>query len=66
MKIYSSRRKREIAKENLPYELKVQACQLKGMAYFKEIGSYPYLSDGRDAAKVAKERCNRSLVAFGS
>ncbi|RYD86049.1 MAG: hypothetical protein EOP84_00310 [Verrucomicrobiaceae bacterium] len=40
------------------------ACVKRGVEYFKEIGSYPRLSDGRDAAKVADERCGRTLTAF--
>jgi hypothetical protein len=40
------------------------ACYRRGVAYFKEIGSYPTLSDGRAAKLVASERCNRSTTAF--
>lgn len=43
-------------------------CIEKGVAYFKEIGSYPYLSSypnaGRAAEDVAAERCERSPIAF--
>jgi hypothetical protein len=42
----------------------VSGCVSRGIAYFKEIGSYPNLSDGRVATVVAKERCGRSLSAF--
>jgi hypothetical protein len=40
------------------------ACYQRGVAYFKEIGSYPTLSNGRSAELVASERCNRSITAF--
>ena len=43
----------------------IRECQRRGVAYFKEIGSYPLLSDGRLAAEVAADRCSRSLAAFG-
>ena len=39
-------------------------CVEKGIEYYKEIGSFPRLSDGREAANVVKERCGRSPVAF--
>lgn len=39
-------------------------CVGRGMAYFQEIGSWPKLSDGRDARGVAAERCNRTTGAF--
>jgi hypothetical protein len=39
-------------------------CYRRGVAYFKEIGSYPKLSDGRSAEMVASERCNRTPTAF--
>lgn len=39
-------------------------CVGKGVAYFQEIGSWPKLSDGRDARSVAAERCNRTTGAF--
>ena len=46
----------------------VAACTQRGIAYFKEIGSYPTLSSapnrGRSADEVAAERCNRTLTAF--
>ncbi|UZK70781.1 hypothetical protein OKW76_07095 [Sphingomonas sp. S1-29] len=46
----------------------VAACTKRGIAYFKEIGSYPTLSSapnrGRAADDVAAERCNRTLTAF--
>lgn len=40
------------------------ACVLKGEKYFKDIGSFPKLSDGRDALAVAWERCSRTTTAF--
>ena len=42
----------------------VKACIERGVAYFKEIGSFPTLSDGRSAIKVARERCQRTTTAF--
>lgn len=46
----------------------VAACTDRGIAYFKEIGSYPRLSSapnaGRLAREVAAERCGRTLTAF--
>jgi hypothetical protein len=46
----------------------VEACVERGVAYFKEIGSYPTLSAapnaGRSAEDVAIERCNRTTTAF--
>jgi len=41
-----------------------EICKLKGHAYFKEIGSWPRLSDGRDAEVVAAERCSNTTGAF--
>jgi hypothetical protein len=46
----------------------VSACVQRGIAYFKEIGSYPTLSSapnaGRSAESVAQERCQRTTTAF--
>ena len=44
---------------------KHEKCVQKGVQYFEEVDAYPYLSDGRDAKKVAEERCHRSRIAFG-
>lgn len=48
--------------------LSVEACVIRGVAYFKEIGSYPTLSTapnaGRSAEDVTRERCNRTTTAF--
>jgi hypothetical protein len=41
-----------------------EACVSRGRAYFSEIGSFPTLSDGRDALTVARERCRRTTTAF--
>lgn len=46
------------------YDQEIEACEKRGVAYFSEIGSYPYLSDGRKAAEVARDRCTRTLTAF--
>lgn len=47
---------------------RIEACFERGVAYFKEIGSYPTLSStpdtGRRAEEVARERCNRTTTAF--
>ena len=43
---------------------KVSNCVERGVQYFNEIEAWPMLSDGRDAEKVAAERCSRSPVAF--
>ena len=46
----------------------VEACVQRGVAYFKEIGSYPTLTSAPDAGRrvedVARERCNRTTSAF--
>jgi len=46
----------------------VEACVQRGIAYFKEIGSYPILKSppntGRSAEEVARERCKRTTTAF--
>ena len=46
----------------------VEGCTSRGVAYFKEIGSYPTLTSslyaGRSAEEVARERCNRTTSAF--
>lgn len=46
-----------------PYE----ACVQKGIAYYKEIGSYPRLtSENISAEEKSRQNCSRSLVAFGN
>lgn len=46
----------------------VEAGVGRGIAYFKEIGSYPTLKSapntGRSADDVVRERCNRTITAF--
>lgn len=42
-----------------------ETCVQKGISYFKEIEAWPNLSDGRNAATVAEERCRRTPTAFG-
>jgi hypothetical protein len=46
----------------------VAKCTERGVAYFKEIGSYPTLTSapdaGRAAEDVAMERCQRTRTAF--
>jgi len=45
-------------------------CVDKGVAYFQDIGSYPilkaYPEAGRNSYEVVRERCMRSLYAFGN
>lgn len=43
---------------------KERDCRERGETYFKDIGSWPRLSDGRWAIDVAKERCSRNSSAF--
>lgn len=40
-------------------------CYHNGIAYYKEIGSYPRLSTGERASSVAMDKCSRSVLAFG-
>jgi hypothetical protein len=46
----------------------IEACVERGIAYFKEIGSYPTLTssvyEGRSADEEARERCVRTTTAF--
>ena len=42
----------------------LESCHKKGIEYYKEIGSYPYLSDGRKAEDVVKEKCKRYSGCF--
>jgi hypothetical protein len=46
----------------------IESCVTRGVAYFKEIGSYPTLQSapntGRPAEEVARERCERTPTAF--
>lgn len=39
-------------------------CVTRGTAYYREIGSYPTLTDGRSADDVVKARCGRATSAF--
>lgn len=40
-------------------------CVELGINYYKDIGSYPLLSSGKDARTEVSERCRRSALAFG-
>ena len=42
----------------------MEECIARGRAYYKEIGSYPTLSDGRRTEAVIRERCERTTTAF--
>lgn len=54
--------------EDPGYDKVLIECTARGVAYFKDIGSYPTLksfpNEGRNAHVVAQERCSRSLSAF--
>ena len=39
-------------------------CEVRGVAYFRKIGAPQRMSDGRDAAEVIRERCERSPRSF--
>lgn len=56
------------AEEEREAEDPVMSCVQRGVAYFKEIGSYPTLQSapntGRAAEDVALERCQRTTGAF--
>lgn len=41
-----------------------ETCVSKGINYFKDIGSFPTLSDGRNAKKIAEQRCLNTTGAF--
>ncbi len=41
-------------------------CVNKGIQYYKDIGSYPRLSDGKLADIAAQEKCLNSTAAFDS
>lgn len=49
-------------------QAEIDACVERGVAYFKEIGSYPTLTapmyEGRNAEDEARARCNRTTTAF--
>jgi hypothetical protein len=51
-----------------PTDAEITHCVDNGIAYFKEIGSYPTLNSapnkGRSAVDVAFERCRRGVHAF--
>lgn len=57
-----------VIEEHVAAQSPVAACIERGVAYFKEIGSYPALkmapNAGRSAEVVATERCNRTTTAF--
>ncbi|NOT77615.1 MAG: hypothetical protein HOP07_01280 [Bacteriovoracaceae bacterium] len=42
----------------------IDSCVQRGITYYKEIGSYPILSDGKNAETVAIEKCSRTTSAF--
>lgn len=59
---------RQPARTLLPQATTVDQCVARGIAYFREIGSYPQLTAppnrGRDAVEVANERCRRTVGAW--
>lgn len=46
------------------YDKDVQLCIEKGIKYYKELGSYPKLSSGKNAERAAEEKCARTTGAF--
>lgn len=48
-----------------PKRISYTACVNTGIAWFKEIGSYPNLSTGESAEYAARDRCGRTTSAFG-
>ncbi|MEM9670767.1 MAG: hypothetical protein AAF950_17785 [Pseudomonadota bacterium] len=40
-------------------------CQRRGVAYYKDIGSYPLLSTGKFADEKIGLACSRTTKAFG-
>lgn len=53
--------------QGMAYEQYINSqCIHKGIMYYREIGSYPFLRNGgREAIEVVRERCERSPGAFG-
>lgn len=43
---------------------KERDCRERGEAHYREVGSWPRLSDGRSSEEVVRERCARSDTAF--
>ena len=39
-------------------------CYARGVAYYKEIGSFPYLSTGQDAISVINQKCQSNPELF--
>lgn len=64
---FISIKKYEFAKnnENTSSLPTTRECIELGIDYYKEIGSYPMLSSGKDAKSEVNERCRRSALAFG-
>lgn len=54
----------EAGTESSTFQTTRSGCQAKGEAYFREIEAWPTLSDGRNAAEVAADRCGRTTGAF--
>lgn len=52
--------------QNVTDELNKPTCFERGVAYYKEIGSYPTLSTGEDAKERIRGMCSRSKIAFGT
>jgi len=46
-------------------ELLYDACLKEGRQYHRDIGSFPFLTDGRKADDVVKEKCKRSPHIYG-
>jgi hypothetical protein len=56
---------RKVEKER---QYKIDDCYDRGVEYFKDIGSWPKLTqppnEGKNAERVALERCRRTHTAF--
>jgi hypothetical protein len=46
-----------------PHET-IEACVAAGMAQYRSAGTYPLLTNGREAAVEAQDRCRGSLSSF--
>ncbi|EME5683561.1 TPA: hypothetical protein PVK60_000504 [Acinetobacter baumannii] len=55
------------SKEKSSADNEIRKCVQKGIAYYKEIGSYPMLkSENISAEDKALQKCENSSVAFDS
>ena len=47
-----------------PKRTSVSECIQKGINYYKDLGSYPYLSTGESAEKTSQEKCFNTSKEF--